>query len=569
MSIHKHSQLRLLSVFYLAAILVLSGVSTVLGVIFVLDTVQATMGVSTDPFPIALSADIPARADMCSASLSQGTCAYDLATTALSSQLITHTPYTIAGVTFSAPNGTFGIPYGALEYFAATANSSLFGDEKRQYCLPILNPKLVSCVPDDVAHTGTKRAFYDVGHALHTYDNATWIYPVTIDPDSELYKRVYIATETGYGTMTIAQSAIPGDEDTTIITAQGSYANILSNMMNLHSADYYFTAICSISDLTKTKYSSWKWTLLTLENGVHTVDVTEESCRSEMEAAYFPGITGFAPLPLAIQASTKILGGIDGYSKLINYDSFNTSFSQLTMAAAKEYASTNDMTLLESTLSQLYSIVQTSWTALDNDSIAAHRVQLRNIFQRDFPHNFIIKTFWTSSTIIAVILAALIFLFSVWQAIRWLIAIRKLGKDTNGWQLLEPVDLMAYSFLAIGDLGPYISTAEARRAVLRSKGGPILVDYSKDDLIQLASPMSSGAPVGNLLGMLLADDKEGLNVEEVEKSGASSKSPPATGIPSLADDKEGLTVTEVGKSGTSSERPVDTENMVAGDRLQE
>lgn len=329
--------------------------------------------------------------------------------------------------------------------------------------------------------------------------------------------------------------------------------------MNVKSADYYFTAICSMGDLTKTKYSSWKWTSLTQENGVITVDVTEESCRTEMEAAYFLGITGFAPLPFAIQASTKILGGIDGYSKLINYDSFNTSFSQLTMAAAKEYASTNDMTLLESTLSQLYGIVQTSWTALDNDSIAADRVQLRNIFQRDFPHNFIIKTFWTPSTIIAVILAALIFLFSIWQAIRWLIAIRRLGKDTNGWQLLEPVDLMAYSFLAIGDLGPYINTAEARRTVLRSKGGPILVDYCKDDLIQLTSPMSSGASVGNLLGMPLADDKGGLKVEEVEKSGASGKSTPATGIRSLADDREGITVTEVRKSGTSSENPVDTE----------
>ena len=493
MSMYKHSQLRLLSVFYLAAILVLSSLSTVLGVIFVLSTVRATMGVSTDPFPIALSADIPARADMCSASLSQGTCTYDLATTALSSQLITHTPYTMAGVTFLAPNGTFGIPYGALEYFAAKANSSLFGDEKRQFCLPILNPKLVSCVQDDATDTGTKRAFYDVGHVLHTYDNATWIYPVTIDPDSELYKRVYVATMTGYGTMTIAQSAIPGDEDTTIITAQGSYASVLSNMMDINSTDYYFTAICSMGDLTKTNFSSWKWTSLALENGVLTVDVTEESCRSEMEAAYSSGITGFASLPLAIQASTKILGGIDGYSKLINYNSFNTSFSQLTMAAAKEYASTNDMTLLESTLSQLYAIVQTSWTALDNDSIAADRVQLRNIFQRDFPHNFIIKTSWMPSTIIAVIFAALIFLFSVWQAIRWLIAIRSLGKDTNGWQLLEPVDLMTYSLLAIDDIGPDISTAEARRTALRSKGGPILVDYPKDDL-------SSGAPVGNFVG---------------------------------------------------------------------
>jgi hypothetical protein len=422
--------------------------------------------------------------------------------------------------------------------------------------LPILNPKLVSCAPDGVTNTGTKRAFYDVGNVLRAYGNVTWIYPVTIDPDSEQYKRVYVATMTGYGTMTIAQSAIPGDEDTTIIAAQGSYANILSHMMNINNANYYFTAICNMSNLTKTKYSSWKWTSLTLKNGVYTVDVTEESCRSEMEAAYFPGITGFAHLPLAIQASTRILGGIDGYSKLINYDSFNTSFSQLTLAAAKEYASANDMTLLESTLSQLYGIVQTSWTALDNDFIAAERVQLRNIFQRDFPHNFIIKIYWTPSTIIAVILAALIFLFSVWQATRWLIAIRRLGKNTNGWQLLKLFDLIAYSFRAIGDLGPHISITEAQRTVLRSKDEPTLIDYPKCDLTQLTSPMDS---VGNSLRMPLADDKEAPNVEEVEESGASSRSPSATGIRSLADKKEGRTVTAVRKSGTSSESPVDTE----------
>jgi hypothetical protein len=278
-----------------------------------------------------------------------------------------------------------------------------------------------------------------------------------------------------------------------------------------------------------------------------------------MEAASFPGITGFAHLPLAIQASTKVLGGIDGYSKLINYDSFNTSFSQLTMAAAKEYASANDMTLLESTLSQLYGIVQTSWTALDNNSIAADRVQLRNIFQRDFPHSFIIQIFWTPSTIIAVILAALIFLFSVGQAIRWLIAIRRLGEDTNGWQLLKLVDLIAYSFRAINDLSSHISITEARRTVLRSKDGPPLIDYPKCDLTQLTSPMSGGSTVGNSFGMPLADGKEGPKVEEVEESGASSKSPSATGIRSLTDNKEGCTATEVRKSETSSESPGDTE----------
>jgi hypothetical protein len=69
--------------------------------------------------------------------------------------------------------------------------------------------------------------------------------------------------------------------------------------------------------------------------------------------------------------------------------------------------------------------------------------------------------------------------------------------------------------------------------------------------------------------MPLTDGKESVNVEEVEKRRASSKSPPAPGIRLPADDEERLTVTEVRKSGTSSETSVDTENTVGGDRLQE
>jgi hypothetical protein len=57
-----------------------------------------------------------------------------------------------------------------------------------------------------------------------------------------------------------------------------------------------------------------------------------------MEELYFPGITGFDSLPLAIAATTTIIGGVDGYSKLINYNSFNSSFSQLTLSQAQQYA---------------------------------------------------------------------------------------------------------------------------------------------------------------------------------------------------------------------------------------
>jgi hypothetical protein len=524
---YKNASLRTIALFYFAFIVVLGGVSSVLGVIFVLDTTRATEGVQSYEFSIPLSADIPPSTDKCSTSLSEGTCVYDIATTALSSQLITHTPYTMGGVTFSPPNGTRGIPYGALKQFAATVNGSLFGNEKRQYCLPVLNRKLVTCTEDPASGgDGTNRVFYDVKDDTKTFNGKT-VYEVTFDPDHPEYRIVYTATDIDDGTMTVAQTADPAERDTTILTAQGSYAKILSSLMgDENNQNYYYTAICTMYNLTETAYSSWSWTSLTLDNGVMSVDVTEELCRTEMEKAYFPGITGFDPLPLAIEATTKILGGVDGYSKLINYNSFNSSFSQLTLSEAQQYAQGNDMNLLESLLSQLYAIVQTSWTALDNATIVESRATTTRILQRSFPHNFIFQTFWSPTTYIAVVLAGLIWLCSIWQAVQWIIAIRRLGKDTHGWQLLEPLDLIAYSALAVGDLGPHVATAEARKAALHQRDGPVLVEYSKASLVLLSPSTSRSHAPSSLVSSIspMTNKKDEAVAKEVAKGMISSAS---------------------------------------------
>ena len=507
LSMYKNASLRTIALFYLAFIIILSGISSVLGVIFVLDTNRAIKGLQSDNFSIPLSANVPPSTDKCSTSLSEGTCVYDIATTALSSQLVTHTPYTMGGVTFSVLNGTRGIPYGALKYFAATVNGSLFGDEKRQYCLPVLNQKLVTCTKDPalVSGSGTNRVFYDVKDAVTTFNNKT-VYELTFDPNAD-YRKVYTATDVDEGTMTIARTEDPAEGDTTILTAQGGYSKILSSLMGDETNYYYYTAVCQMYNLTDPSYSSWKWTSLILDSGVMSIEVTGETCRAQMEKAYFPGITGFDPLPLAIEATTKILGGVDGYSKLINYNSFNSSFSQLTLSQAQQYARNNDMNLLESLLSQLYAIVQTSWTALDNATIQESHAQTTWILQRDFPHNFIIQTFWSPSACIAAVLAALIWFCSVWQAIRWLIAIRRLGDETHGWRLLQPLDLIAYSALAVGDLGPHVATAEAREAALLEGSGPVLVEYNKASLVSLSpstsrahAPSTLVSPISPLIG---------------------------------------------------------------------
>jgi hypothetical protein len=97
-----------LVLFYIITLVVLSGVSTVLSTIFVLGVVRPTTGTLMDAVSIQLSADVPKRYDDCATRITEGTCTYDLAATALSSELITHTPFTMGGVTFQAPNGTYG-----------------------------------------------------------------------------------------------------------------------------------------------------------------------------------------------------------------------------------------------------------------------------------------------------------------------------------------------------------------------------------------------------------------------------------------------------------------------------
>jgi hypothetical protein len=229
---------------------------------------------------------------------------------------------------------------------------------------------------------------------------------------------------------------------------------------------------------------------------------------------------------LAIAATATIIGGVDGYSKLINYNSFYSSFSQLTLSQAQKYAQDNDMNLLESLLSQLYAIVQTSWTTLDNATLVESKAKTTKIFQREFPLNFIIQTFWSPTTILAVVLAGLIWLCSVCQALRWMIAIDRLGKDTHGWQLLEPLDLIAYSALAVGDLGPHVATAEAREATLHETNGPVLVEYSKASLVSCSPSTSRADAPSSLVSPIspITNEKDEAVEKEVEKDTISSTS---------------------------------------------
>src|ERR1700761_6620102 len=87
--------------FYMFAIIMFGFINSVLSVIFVIELITSEHGIQS-PVPIPLGVDIPWEwdgkvVDPCSQSIGQPNCAYDLAITSYSSQLITYSEYTVGG----------------------------------------------------------------------------------------------------------------------------------------------------------------------------------------------------------------------------------------------------------------------------------------------------------------------------------------------------------------------------------------------------------------------------------------------------------------------------------------
>lgn len=59
--------------------------------------------------------------------------------------MVTYSAYTVSGVTFEPPNGTMGLPYWAMDHFGREVAKSSFEEQRRRYCLPVLDPHLWTC----------------------------------------------------------------------------------------------------------------------------------------------------------------------------------------------------------------------------------------------------------------------------------------------------------------------------------------------------------------------------------------------------------------------------------------
>lgn len=97
-----------------------------------------------------------------------------------------------------------------------------------------------------------------------------------------------------------------------------------------------------------------------------------------------------------------------------------------------------------------------------------------------YPHLFVVRITWTPTTYIGLILALLIALNAWVLAGRWLRATYRFGFGDEGWNLLKPIDLMAYSLAASQDLIHSLNTSEHRRMDMRGTTKTVLRDYPMD-----------------------------------------------------------------------------------------
>ena len=218
------------------------------------------------------------------------------------------------GVTFEPPNGTLGLPYYAMKHFSKDVESSAFEEERRSYCLPVLDPHLITCTEEpfiqDLGRTASNLVRYnplDVvrrdNSSAPTRDQNAQMYEIAVPYPTGEENRKYRTSDQGQGTMLVRMYPDAAHYNTTIITAsdttgsreggyQGGYASLLHYLMYgidppasiiskiPSNVPFYFVARCEFASIKyRPNYrSSWRKVDFTLKNGVSRANVTDEHC---------------------------------------------------------------------------------------------------------------------------------------------------------------------------------------------------------------------------------------------------------------------------------------------------
>ncbi|KAK4506480.1 hypothetical protein PRZ48_000212 [Zasmidium cellare] len=456
---------------YAIAIAAFSAMSWVLSLIFVIDSRLMPTASDVSTVNLTLGIDIPEFPDACRESITAANCTYGLASSALTSQLITHTPYTFGNVTFSGPDGTQALPVDAMTHFANQTQSSKFGNEEAQYCLPVLRPNLVTCTP---VNDDSRAKYAYITSRPDTFLGITLdVYEININPDTE-FNQTYIVTSQSNGTMVVTRSKKPEDTSLTVLTGSGLYADMLSRLTTGNPAPYtnetynetQFTVLCDAPYNDQTY--SWKWVNFTLNGGVMSVNATNETCQENGKK------NPMGWLDYAFEKATQSNNVGDGYSKLLNTDYLAKTGSDYDRMVAF------DMSPLEYILSQIMAIVLTAWSATNPDIAGSTPIS-----HKTHEHRYVVVVEIKDVTILALCMACLILLCTIWQSWRWWrasSAIQTMRRKENlegltdpSWHLMEPTHLLAYGAAAsqgISKLG--LAQEKRREALLRERRGPIL-----------------------------------------------------------------------------------------------
>lgn len=101
-------------------------------------------------------------------------------------------------------------------------------------------------------------------------------------------------------------------------------------------------------------------------------------------------------------------------------------------------------------------------------TVVEMQVSAYPIIMTDYPHLYVIRITWTPTTYIGLALSVLIAL-NAWVLLgRWARATYRFGASEETWNLLRPIDLIAYS-LTWHHLLPDVRSADQRRMAMRGE----------------------------------------------------------------------------------------------------
>ena len=173
-------------------------------------------------------------------------------------------------------------------------------------------------------------------------------------------------------------------------------------------------------------------------------------------------------LDYALEQATALSSLRDGYSKLLNEEYLAST------GPAYERMQHFGMSPLEYICSQIVGIVLTAWTATNTDI-----AKTTPVAQRTYQHRYMVTVQLQGVTILALGVACVILLCTLWQAWRWTAAELAMpsgrSKMHRTWQLLDPLQLLAYGAGAADEISKLgLKDEEQRKKVLKDRHGPVL-----------------------------------------------------------------------------------------------